>query len=112
MIKNLTEKKRQSEDSAVGTFYYRKKYFSTRTICLKLHRAQGNHPDPFISDEVCSYMQLLGHVKNIGQENHLLSHSIYKVMNIHTRQPGMNCDQGHHFPQFMEQFYSLIKMRL
>ena len=63
MIKNLTEKKRQSEDSAVGTFYYRKKYFSTRTICLKLHRAQGNHPDPFISDEVCSYMQLLGQCK-------------------------------------------------
>ena len=47
--------------------------------------------------------------KNIGQENHLLSPSIYKVMNIHTWRPGMNCAQGHHFPQFLEQFCSLIK---
>ena len=87
-----------SEDSAVGTLYYRKNYFSTPTICLKFHRALGNCPDPFISDEVCCYSSFWSSGKNIGQENHLLSRSIYKVMNIHTRGPGMNCDQGYHFP--------------
>ena len=61
--KKSHRKKRQSEDSAVGTFYYRKKYFSTPTICLKLHRALGNRPHPFISDEVCCYLQLLGQCK-------------------------------------------------
>ena len=101
-------KKRQKEDSAVGTFYYRKKYFSTPTICLKLHRAHGNRSDPRFAVTFSFWAS----VKNIGQENHLLSHSIYKVMNIHTPRPGMNCDQSHHFPQFMEQFCSLIKMKL
>ena len=58
-----SHRKQDSEDFAVGTFYYRKNYFSTPKICLKLHRALGNCPDPFISDEVCCYLQLLHQCK-------------------------------------------------
>ena len=53
-------------------------------------------------------------VKLIGQENHLLSHKIREPINIHSRRPKMNCDQGYNLPpcHFMEQFCSLIKTRL
>ena len=67
---------------------------------------------PTHSDDVCCDLQPLGQCKKYWPGNHQLSRLICKVMNIHTWQPGMKHDQGYHFPQFMEQFCSLIKIKL
>ena len=62
--------------------FFVKKYSSTPRTCQKFSRAFGTHPNPFISDDVCCYSQ-------------------YWTMIRATT-----------FPQFMEQFCSLIKTRL
>ena len=111
MIKNLTENKTVKilplgHSITEKIIFQHQKFVLSYTELLETVRIPSSVMRFAVTCSFCTS------VKNIGQENHLLSRSIYKVMNIHTWRLGMNCDQGHHFPQFMEQFCSLIKMRL
>ena len=45
----------------------------------------------------------------IGQENHLLSRTIRKVINIHTQRPAMKRDRYYHPPVLYGTIGSLMK---
>ena len=91
---------------------YDKKISEWRFCCWDIILQKKMFLTPTHSDDVCCDLQPLGQCKKYWPGNHQLSRLICKVMNIHTWQPGMKHDQGYHFPQFMEQFCSLIKIKL
>ena len=80
----------------------------TRALDTRLNEHRKSVQACDLKSAVSEHAKFTGHsinwasVKIIGQENHPLSLKICESINIHTRRPEMNRDQGYNLPPIVQ----------